>query len=107
MSILDLMPQATGPSDDQEYSCPDEGFSDRFPGIYEFLARIRHKGESRKPGRVILYYEPGRAAVCFSDAESKQVAFHLDVGLEEALEAAERRLQSGKLDWRKSKRWQG
>lgn len=107
MSILDKIAVSASPSDDQQYITEDVGFSDQYPGIYEFLARIKHQGKDRKPGRLILYYDQGKASLCLSDADTKQVAFHIDSGILEALEAAEGRLQSGKLDWRRSKRWQG
>lgn len=107
MSILKKIADSAAPAGDQEFCTQDEGFSTQYPGIYEFLARIRHEGNARKPGRLVLYYDQGKASLCLSDAETKQVAFHVDEGLHEALEATERRLQSGSMDWRHSKRWQG
>lgn len=107
MSILDKIAESGVFDSDQEFGASDEGFSQQFPGIYEFLARTSHKGAKRKPGRIIMYYDAGKAAICLSDAESKQVAFHIGQGLLESLEAVEGRLQAGSLDWRHSKRWQG
>lgn len=107
MSILDKIASSAVSDDQAEFTCSDEVFGAQYPGIYEFLARIRHAGNSRKPGRLIIYYDQGKASLCLSDADTKQVAFHIDSGIYEALEAAESRLQSGSMDWRHSKRWQG
>lgn len=107
MSVLDGVVESAVPPVDEEFIAPDEGWSVEFPGLYEFLARIRYKGQDRKPGKMIVYYEPGRAAVCLSDPQTKQVGFHLGDSIQECFEGLEKRLQAGKVDWRKSRKWQG
>ena len=107
MSILDGIVASGEPLDQKEYLAPDEGFQLEFPGLYEFLARVRYKGENRKAGKMIVYYEPGRAAVCLSDPQTKQVGFHLGDSIQACLEGVEGRLQADKVDWRRSRKWQG
>lgn len=107
MSILDGLVASAEPPEDREFLAPDEGFQVEFPGLYEFLARIKYQGQDRKPGKMIVYYEEGRAAVCLSDPHTKQVGFHLGDSVQACLEGVEGRLQAGKVDWRKSRKWQG
>ncbi len=107
MSILDGISRDAKPHDGEEYLHPDEGFSGEFPGLYEFLARVKVNGSERKPGKLIVYYEQGRANLCLTDAHTGQVAFHVGETVQDALEGAEMRLQASKMDWRKSKRYQG
>jgi hypothetical protein len=104
MTVLDTVGAAAEPAPDMEYICEDELFSTEYPGLHEFLARIKIGGVVRKPGRLVLYYEPGKAHVCLSDKHTASVAFHSSESIGEALSGAEKRLQDGKLDWRKDKR---
>lgn len=106
MSVIpDVLPEGN-PPEDQEYIAPDEGLQTEFPGLYELLARILVKGVKRTPAKLIVYYEEGRCALCLSDKHTGLVAFHLADSLQEAMEGVERRLQAGKVDWRKSKKYQ-
>lgn len=107
MSILQDIHSSSKPREDEEFLAPDEGLQMEFPGLYEFLARVRWEGHDRKPGKMIVYFEPGRLCVCLSDAHTGQVGFHTDETFQGAMEAVEKRLQAGKVDWRKSKKWQG
>lgn len=107
MSIVSDIVGSCKPDDQREFSAPDGVLQEQYPGIYEFLARIKFEGHDRKPGKMIVYYDAGKAAVCLSDAHTGQVAFHLDVGVNEAMEGVERRLQAGSMDWRKSRKYQG
>lgn len=104
MSILDNVGAPGGPGPESEYINEDEAFQEEFPGIFEFLARVRYHGNDRLPGRLIVYYEPGKASLCLSDKQSGSVAFHAGEGVQEALEGLERRLQGGTVDWRKDKK---
>lgn len=103
MSVLGNVGAADGPAPDAEYIIEDELFSAEYPGLFEFLARVKIGGVVRKPGRIIIYYEPGKAHLCLSDKHTQSVAFHADDGLLEALSGAEKRLQESKLQWRKDK----
>jgi hypothetical protein len=104
MSILDNVGAEATPDENAEYLVEDEQFSTEFPGLFEFLARVKIGGVERKPGRLIMYYEPGKAHLCLSDQHTGSVAWHASETHAEALVGAERRLQDGKLDWRKDKR---
>jgi hypothetical protein len=107
MSILDGLESSAQPPEDQEFLAPDEGFSSEFPGLYEFLARIKYHGQTRKPGKMIVYYEENRAAICLSDVQTRQVGFHIGESIQECMEGLEGRLQACKVDWRRSRKWQG
>lgn len=104
MSILENVGAEASPDENAEYLIEDEAFSTEFPGLFEFLARVKINGVSRKPGRIICYYEPGKAHLCLSDQHTGSVAWHAAATHAEALHGAERRLQEGKMDWRKDKR---
>lgn len=104
MSVLDNVGAAAEPAQDAEYLVEDDLFSTEYPGLFEFLARVKIGGVVRKPGRIVLYYEPGKAHLCLSDKHTGSVAFHGSESLLEALAGCERRLQDGKMDWRKDKR---
>lgn len=104
MTILDGVGANVNPPDDGEFLVEDESFSNQYPGIFEFLSRIKVNGQDRKPGRLIVYYEAGKCHLCLADKHTKSCAFHAGDGVNEALEACEGRLQAGKLDWRRSKR---
>lgn len=104
MSILDNVGAEASPDENAEFLVDDENFQSQHPGLFEFLARVKVNGKDRKPGRLILYYEPGKAHCCLSDKHTGSVAFHAAEGLYEALEGVERRLQEGKVDWRKDRR---
>lgn len=106
MGILpDVLP-SDEPPEDQEYLAQDEGLQTEFPGIYELLARVLVKGVKRTPSKLIVYFEEGRCCLCVSDKHTGLVAFHNGDSLQDSMEGLERRLQSSKLDWRKSKRYQ-
>lgn len=104
MSILDNVGAPATPSPDEEFLHEDEDFQNQYPGLFECLSRIRHSGRDRLPGRLIIYYEPGKAALCLSDKHTGSVAFHAAEGVSEALEGLEKRLQGGTVDWRKDKK---
>lgn len=107
MSILGNVGSGVNPSDDDDYLVSDDLFSTEYPGLFEFLARIRIDGKPRRPGRVVLYYDSGKANLCLSDKHTGSCSFHADEGIQEALEGVEKRLQEGKMDWRKDKRARG
>lgn len=106
MSILDAVGGDVNPPNDAEYLADDENFSTQYPGIFEFLARIKINGKNRKPGRLIIYFDAGKAHLCLSDKHTGSCAFHASESVESALEGAEKRLQAGSCDWRKDKRSQ-
>lgn len=102
-----ILPDKHDPSSEKkedEYLFSDDLFSAEFPGLYEYLARVLVAGKSRAASRLIVYGEAGRVCLCLTDPHSAQVAFHSGEGFSEALEALERRLQEGKVDWRKDRK---
>jgi hypothetical protein len=104
MSILDNVGSYVKPPPDAEFLAEDDAFSTQFPGIFEFLARIKVNGVQRKPGRLIIYFDAGKAHLCLSDKHTGSCAFHAAESVEEALEGVEKRLQGGGMDWRRDKR---
>lgn len=104
MSIMDGITEPVKVSQDDDVLVEDGVFGDQYPGLLEFLSRIRWKGENRQPGRLIVYCEAGKGCVCLSDKHTRQVAFYVADTIAEALEGVERQLQAGKCDWRKDKR---
>lgn len=104
MSVLQKVGALSSGDGNGEYLADDDVFSTEFPGLWEFLARVRLAGETRKPGRIIVYCEPGKVCLCLSDKHTGSVAFHVAESLQEALEGSEKRLQAGTLDWRKDRR---
>lgn len=95
-------PSSEGPKD--EYLFSDDLLSTEFPSLYEYLSRVMHCGQTRKPSRLIVYGEPGRLCVCLTDPHSMQVLFHNAEGWNEAWEGLERRLAAGTQDWRPDKK---
>lgn len=104
MSVLDKVGAAAPIDDTREYLVEDELFSADYPGLYEFLARVRISGKNRKPGKLLVYYEPERCQVLLIDKHTKSCAWHASKSVNEALESLERRLQAGTVDWRYDKR---
>jgi hypothetical protein len=105
MSIMEKVGRPSRDGEDGEFLCEDPAFREQYPGLWEFMSRCKWHGEERKCGRITLYYEDGKAGLCLSDAETLSCAFHVDEGVNEALEGAESRLQAGKMDWRKTRRY--
>ena len=104
MSILDNVGSFVKTEPDAEFLTEDEAFDTEFPGIFEFLARIMVNGVKRRPGRLIIYFEAGKAHFCLSDKHTGSCAFHAAESVAEGLEGLEKRLQAGSMDWRKDKR---
>lgn len=104
MSILDSVGVPGKPPEGVEFEATDDEFSQEYPGIYEFLARIVVKGEPRKPGALILKYQTGKVNLCLSDAHTGSVAFHVGETMTKALQGAETRLQAGSMDWRETQK---
>lgn len=104
MSILDNVGSYVKPPPDAEFLAEDENFSTEYPGIFEFLCRIKVNGQNRRPGRLIIYFDSGKAHLCLSDKHTGSCAFHASESVEEALLGVEKRLQAGSMDWRKDKR---
>lgn len=104
MSILDSVQNGPELNPEDEFALPECEFSDRYPGIYEFLARQMYQGQSRQLARLLVYAEHGKATLCLLERHSAQIAFHIGENLTLALEGLEKRLQAGSVDWRPDKK---
>lgn len=104
MTILDHVGAGVKRPDGAVWEAEDSDFQAKYPGIYEFLAKILVGEQSRSPGALIIKYQQGKANLCLSDAHTGSVAFHVGDSVEKALQDVEARLQAGKLDWREGKK---
>lgn len=104
MSVLDQIKEPPSRGPEAEFAFDDEEFSQRWPGIFEILARQYYQGKERAVGRLILYSEPEKATLVLCDRETGQVAFYAASTFVAALEGLEKALQNGGADWRKDKR---
>lgn len=103
MGILDNVGAKAKPPLSGDNLAEDEAFETEYPGIYEFLCRVKVNGKDRLPGKMLIYYENGCAALCVTDAHTGSVAWHIAKTIAEALEGLEKRFQYGDVDWRVSK----
>jgi hypothetical protein len=103
MSILDSVGAKGKPPLIGDYLAEDEQFQTEYPGLFDFLSQVVLNGKERLPGKLLIYYEAGCAALCVTDAQTESVAWHIQKTIAEALEGLEQRLQHREVDWRKSK----
>lgn len=103
MGILDNVGAKAKPPLCGDNLAEDELFSAEYPGIYEFLSRVKVNGKDRLAGKLLIYYESGCAALCVTDAHTESVGWHIAKTVAEALEGLEKRFQDGSVDWRVSK----
>ncbi len=87
-----------------EFAVEECGFAEEYPGLWEFIARQRYKGEARATGKLVFFVEGGKATLCLIDRCTAQVAFFTSETLGEVLVGAEKALQAGSLDWRLDKK---
>lgn len=104
MGILDNVGAAAPLDENREYQCEDDLFSTEYPGLYDFLAKVRNNGKYRKAGKMLIYYEPERVQILLIDKNTKSCAWHASKSISEALESLERRLQAGSVEWKYDKR---
>lgn len=75
-----------------------------FPSVWEFLSCPEWAdGATRVPGSITLFSEDGMWKACLNDKDGQLVAFVSGKSPEAMLEAMEAGLESGALDWRKSR----
>jgi len=92
--------QATGYSPS---SYGDESFAKKFPVLLEFLTReFWEPGQPREKGSIILFAEEGVFKACASDKDSMEVAFVTKATFSGLLDALEKGMANGSLDWRLS-----
>lgn len=75
--------------------------AERFPTCWEFLALLTWEdGQSRVPGTVLLFSDAGTFKACLNDRDASMSAFVSGSTLTGLLEAMEKGLLAGSLDWR-------
>lgn len=104
MSILDKVTDAGKHDAEADLNLDDSEFGEEFPGLFEFLARRRYKGQDRLTGRLVIYTEPEKACICLCDKHTSQVCFYTSDSVNGALEGLEKQLQAGRCDWRRDRR---
>jgi len=72
-----ILPTA-GPTKHPDWLWHNEGFRDRYPCLFEFLACGDFEGEERKGGSISLFTGQQRLKVCFLDKHT-QLAFYAPV----------------------------
>jgi hypothetical protein len=104
MSVVGKIGEGVKQDAAAEFAVEECGFTEEYPGIWEFVARQMYQGSPRATGKVVFFVEGGKATLCFIDRKTAQVAFFTAGTLAEALVGAEKALQSGSLDWRMDKK---
>lgn len=87
-----------------EFAVEECSFTQDYPGLWEFVARQRYKGEWRATGKLVFFVESGKATMCLIDRCTGQVAFFTSETLDDVLVGSEKALQAGTLDWRLDKK---
>lgn len=89
-----------------EFAVDECGFSEEYPGVWEFITRQVFQGSPRATGKVVFFVEGGKATLCLIDRATGQVAFFTAGTVSDALVGTEKALQGGTLDWRVDKKAQ-
>lgn len=101
MSVIrrrDQRPQSTPLSGE----CKPDGWSLRYPGLWEMLAVSQAPdGATRRLSTLLLFYDDGQVKACLNDRDQGLTAWASADGVEAVLEALERGLQADTLDWRR------
>lgn len=85
--------------------CP---LSKRLPTVMEFLSLQQWEdGGSRARGTIRLFWEAGAYKACCNDKDGKCYAFTSAKTFTGLLEALEKGLAAGTMDWRPDREWQG
>lgn len=103
MSIIDDAGVGVKRIKGQEFECEDELFQGEFPGLYEWMARILLKGKVREGASLTVKYKDGGVSLCLSAFSESLVGWHQGKTVQESMEALEKRLQAGNVDWRERK----
>lgn len=89
----------------QSLQTADEAFHKAYPALAEFLSLEEWEpGTERQRGTLTLFWEDGLFKASVNDRDAEQVAFVTKRAFKGLLEAIEKGLVAGSLDWRKS--WQ-
>jgi hypothetical protein len=92
------------PGDGGGYLAADDAdFRVRYPTLHSFLCLTGRKGAVRKTGTMLLFAEDGVFKACLSDRDEGYIAFLTHKSVEGLLDAADKALFRGALEWRVSK----
>lgn len=81
----------------------DEAFAKKYPLLLEFLSlELWEPGVPRTKGSLFLFLEDGCFKACLNDKDTDEVAFVTKPSFAALLDAVERGLAQGTLDWRLS-----
>jgi len=86
-------------------ACSDPEFRRTYPTLYDFLVLQGVSGVGRKTGTLLTFCEDGKVKGCVTDRDGGYYAFVSSDSFAGLLEAVDRDLKTGALDWRKSKAW--
>lgn len=103
MSSLDSLMAPSSGNGNQDVLLENDGWGERYPGLYDFLCKTMHNGNPRLPGRLGIAIRDGKAQIRFSDDTSGRVAFFVSESLEMALDGSDKAFQEDRLDWRQDK----
>lgn len=85
----------------QTVEAVDPIFANRYPALAEFLsAEEWEPGQARERGTLTLFFEDGAFKAAANDRDAQQVAFVSKGAFQALLDALEKGLVAGSLDWR-------
>lgn len=90
-----------------EWLWANDDFQERFPAVYELLARGMYEGQPRKGATVTLFCVDGRLKCCVSDRESGQGLWITLEAAGDCLEEIERAVAQEAAEWRPMKKGNG
>lgn len=81
----------------------DAAFRQSYPTLFDFLSLTGVAGAARKTGTLLIFFEDGRVKACLNDRDGGYYAFLSADAFAGLLEALDKALKDGGLDWRQSK----
>lgn len=85
---------------DGDFAVPPDKWGERYPAIFEVLARVKWEGKDRISATLMVYVDVGRVTLRVCDRQTHQVAFYSDVTVDAAFDGLDAALASGRADWR-------
>jgi hypothetical protein len=75
-----------------------------YPSVWAWLTDTRYDdGSSRQTSTLLIFTEDGSVKACLSDRDRSATGWASGATLEACLEALDKRLEAGTLDWRAKK----
>lgn len=81
----------------------DATFRQSYPTLFDFLSLTGVAGAGRKTGTLLIFFEDARIKSCLNDRDGGYYAFLSSDTFTGLLEALDKALREGGLDWRQSK----